>query len=106
MECCSTNQIKQCRKFLADDFFRSFTDESRIMVLLLLMENGEMTVNQVSEQVHINQSNVSRHLAFLHRAGVTKKRREGQKTWYRPDFSNIAQRLKGLLDIVEPCCGK
>lgn len=62
-----------------------------------------MTVSQVLEHVHINQSNVSRHLTFLYKAGVAKKRREGQRTWYSLDFSNISKRLKGLLDIVEPC---
>ncbi|MFQ6608636.1 MAG: ArsR/SmtB family transcription factor [Fidelibacterota bacterium] len=102
--CCPPELVQECRSFLSDNFFRAFTDESRLGVFLVLMENGEMTVNQVAEQMDINQSNVSRHLTLLKQAGVTQARKSGREIYYQIDYQNIAQRLQSILSIVQQCC--
>jgi len=102
--CCPPDLVNECQGFMEDEFFKAFIDESRLKVFLLLMEKGEMTVNEVSDQMEINQSNVSRHLAFLKRAGVALCRRDGRETYYRINYKNLAHRLKSILLIVNQCC--
>ena len=101
---CRPELVDQCRGFLEDDFFKAFVDESRLKIFLVLMEKGEMTVNDVSRDMEINQSNVSRHLAYLKRAGVAISKRNGRETSYRIDYENVAERLQSILTIVRECC--
>jgi len=102
--CCPPDLVHDCRTFLSDDFFAAFTDESRLRVFLILMEHGEMTVNQVADRMDIAQSNVSRHLAMLKRAGVAQSRKDGRETYYQINYQNISQRLQSILNIVQQCC--
>ncbi|MFQ6674416.1 MAG: ArsR/SmtB family transcription factor, partial [Fidelibacterota bacterium] len=78
--CCSPDLVDECRSVLEEDFFRAFIDESRLKIFLILMEKGELTVSGVSGEIDIDQSNVSRHLAFLKRAGVAVSNRNGRET--------------------------
>lgn len=102
--CCSPELLDQCQSFMEGEFFKAFTDDSRQRILLLLLENGEMTVNGVTARMQINQSNVSRHLALLRRAGVTLSERRGKKTYYKPNYENIAYRLDALVNVINQCC--
>jgi len=102
--CCPPELVKKCREFLEDDFFNAFTDESRLNVFLFLMEKGEMTVNQVSELMNINQSNVSRHLSMLKKSGVAESKRNGRETYYKINYQNIAYRLQSIVNIIKQCC--
>lgn len=102
--CCPPELVNKCRGFLEDDFFNAFTDESRLNVFLFLMEKGEMSVNQVSELMNINQSNVSRHLSMLKKSGVAESKRNGRETYYKIDYQNIAYRLQSIVNIIKQCC--
>lgn len=102
--CCPPEMVAQCRSFLEDEFFKAFVDESRQNILLLLLEQGEMTVNDISARIAINQSNVSRHLSLLYRTGVATRRKTGREAYYQLDYENIAKRLGALLGIVHHCC--
>ena len=100
---CPQELIDQCRSLLEDEFFKAFTDESRQKIILLLLEHGEMTVNQVVARMEINQSNVSRHLALLKRSGVAISERRGQAIYYKPDYENISHRLQSMASIISQC---
>lgn len=102
--CCPPDLVDECGRFMKDDFFRAFIDESRLKVFLTLMEHGEITVNDVAAQMEISQSNVSRHLAFLKNAGVAVSRKEGRETYYRIDYEHVAHKLQSILSIVRVCC--
>jgi len=103
--CCPPDLVSKCHGLLEDEFFNAFIDESRVNVFLLLMEFGEMSVNDVSSRMKINQSNVSRHLTFLKRADIAKSRKEGREAYYRINYENLARRLQSILSIVHVCCG-
>lgn len=102
--CCSPALIDECRSFLTGDFFKAFVDESRQAIFLLLVENGEMTVKAITDQMSISQSNVSRHLALLKRAGVADSERRGQEIWYRPNYKEVIHRLSSLATVLNQCC--
>ncbi len=102
--CCPPDLVDDCQRLMADDFFKAFIDESRLKAFLILMERGELTVNEVAGRMDISQSNVSRHLSFLKKAGVTLSRKNGRETYYRVNYENLAGRLRSILSIIRECC--
>jgi ArsR family transcriptional regulator len=73
------------RKRTFDDellFFRALADYTRLR-LLNLMGDDEVCVCFFVEVLRVNQPKISRHLAYLRRAGVVAARREGKWMHYR-----------------------
>jgi ArsR family transcriptional regulator len=63
-------------------FFAALSDETRLR-LLNLMKNREVCVCYLQEVLKTNQPKISRHLAYLKRAGLVQGRRDGKWTHYR-----------------------
>jgi len=63
-------------------FFRALADRTRLR-LLNLMGGDEVCVCFFVEILKTNQPKISRHLAYLRRAGIVGARREGQWIHYR-----------------------
>jgi ArsR family transcriptional regulator len=62
--------------------FRALADRTRLR-LLSLMGEDEICVCFLVESLRTNQPKISRHLAYLRRAGVVEARREGKWMHYR-----------------------
>jgi ArsR family transcriptional regulator, arsenate/arsenite/antimonite-responsive transcriptional repressor len=62
--------------------FSALADRTRLR-LLNLMRNDEICVCFFVEVLKTNQPKISRHLAYLRRAGVVAARREGKWMHYR-----------------------
>jgi ArsR family transcriptional regulator len=62
--------------------FKALADKTRLR-LLNLMASGEVCVCFFVEVLGTNQPKISRHLAYLRRAGVVAARREGKWMHYR-----------------------
>jgi ArsR family transcriptional regulator len=80
-------------------FFRALADRTRLR-LLNLMRTDEVCVCFFVEVLKINQPKISRHLAYLRRAGIVGVRREGQWMHYRivePADAAAARMLKDVL---------
>jgi ArsR family transcriptional regulator len=80
---------------LPDDFLRALGDETRLRCLLLLHEEAELCVCELTHALGVIQPKVSRHLASLREAGVVADRRQGQWVYYRlapdlPDWTRDA----------------
>ncbi|MGN6368391.1 MAG: ArsR/SmtB family transcription factor [Phycisphaerae bacterium] len=65
-----------------DLLFRAFSDRTRLRILHLLV-GGELCVCEIVEVLGLSQPKVSRHLAYLRRAGLVMARREGLWMHYR-----------------------
>jgi ArsR family transcriptional regulator, arsenate/arsenite/antimonite-responsive transcriptional repressor len=63
-------------------FFAALSDPTRLR-LLNLMKSGEICVCYLREVLNTNQPKISRHLAYLKRAGLVEGRRDGKWTHYR-----------------------
>jgi ArsR family transcriptional regulator len=61
---------------------KALSDETRIRVVNLLLELGELCVCDIEAGLDITQSKASRHLAVLKQAGLLDLRREGTWTYY------------------------
>lgn len=80
-------------------FFRALADRTRLR-LINLMRNDEVCVCFFVEVLKTNQPKISRHLAYLRRAGIVGVRREGQWMHYRvvePDDANAARVLNEVM---------
>ena len=61
---------------------RTVGNEQRLLVLCLLIDQGEAPVGTLLEQVHLSQSALSQHLARLRDDGLVSTRREAQTIFY------------------------
>lgn len=76
--------------------FRVLGDATRLSILRLLLERGELNVGEISEALSSSQANISKHLRTLHGAGMVARRPEGTAAYYSVSDSSIAQ----LCDIL------
>ena len=65
-----------------DQFFRALADPTRLR-LIHLMSQQEICVCYFIEVIGAPQPKISRHLAYLRRAGLVAARREGRWMHYR-----------------------
>jgi ArsR family transcriptional regulator len=68
--------------FSLDLLFRALADPTRLRLLNLIADR-EICVCYFVEILRISQPKVSRHLAYLRRAGIVASRREGKWMHYR-----------------------
>jgi ArsR family transcriptional regulator len=73
---------RRTKSFDKEQFFRALGDRTRLR-LLNLMRGDEVCVCFFVEILKANQPKISRHLAYLRRAGIVGARREGQWMHYR-----------------------
>jgi ArsR family transcriptional regulator len=89
-----------------DQMFRAFSDRTRLRILNMLRHSaagqGELCVCEIVGVLGAPQPKVSRHLAYLRRAGLVEARREGLWMYYRLAPAQSAFHTK-LLDCLA-CC--
>jgi ArsR family transcriptional regulator len=86
-------------------FFKSLADETRLKILWLLLEGGELCVCDVISALGITQSKASRHLRYLYHLGWVTDRREGLLMNYRlcvPPGSPGEKQLQLLTEMLQP----
>ena len=57
--------------------FKALSDDSRLRIINLLFYSGELCVCDIEEVMGFTQTKVSRHLAYLRKAGLVDDRRQG-----------------------------
>jgi ArsR family transcriptional regulator len=90
-------------QFDLERFFQSLGDKTRLR-LLNLMGDQEICVCYFVEILGSPQPKISRHLAYLRRAGIVTARREGKWMHYRivrPPHVSAAQILRQTLAILK-----
>lgn len=82
-----------------DRMFRAFSDRTRLRILHLLQDNGEVCVGDLVSVLRAPQTTVSRHLAYLRRAGLVRVRKDGLWKHYSlaDAGSGFHRRLLGCL---------
>src|ERR1700731_788305 len=73
---------KKTKLFAIDLLFRALADPTRLRLLNLIADR-EICVCYFVEILGISQPKISRHLAYLRRAGIVAARREGRWMHYR-----------------------
>lgn len=80
-------------------FFRALADRTRLRILNLLGDD-EVCVCFFVEILKTNQPKISRHLAYLRRAGIVGARREGQWIHYRVVEPHDPEAARCLKDVM------
>ena len=84
--------------------FNALADETRLRILNLL-NVGELCVCDIIKVLKEPQSKISRHLAYLRRAGLVEGRKDGLWMHYR--LSKPASKIYStLLKTVSGCCAE
>jgi ArsR family transcriptional regulator len=84
-----------------DRLFRGFSDRTRLRILHLLTK-GEVCVGDLVTVLKLPQPTVSRHLAYLRRAGLVTVRRDS--TWIYYALAEARSPFHAnLLDCLSSC---
>lgn len=75
--------------------FRAFSDRTRLRILHLLKDHREICVGDLVAVLGAPQTTVSRHLAYLRRAGLVRVRKSGLWKHYslEPAVNGFHRRL-------------
>ncbi len=91
-------------------FFNRFANSTRLSILLLLSQRGEMKVGELVEELGAPQPRVSDHLRCLAWCGYVRVRREGRNAYYSVADERVLEMLKlgesllrDNLEHVEAC---
>lgn len=92
-------------------FFRCLSDETRMNATLLIFQQKELCVCELTEALALSQPKVSRHLAQLRNCGVLSDTRRGQWVYYslHPELPTWAlnilqQALDAQMPLLDTCC--
>lgn len=71
------------------DTLKALSDETRLRMMVLLLDNAELCVCDFVGALGLTQSKASRHLRYLYNAGLVQDRRDGLWMHYRiaPELS-------------------
>jgi ArsR family transcriptional regulator, arsenate/arsenite/antimonite-responsive transcriptional repressor len=91
---------KKDKAFEREFFFKALADPTRLRIINLLGDQ-EVCVCFFVEILKTNQPKISRHLAYLRRAGIVAARREGIWMHYRISTPGDENAAKVLMDVRE-----
>jgi ArsR family transcriptional regulator, cadmium/lead-responsive transcriptional repressor len=77
--------------------FNGFANSTRLSILLLLTQRGEMKVGELVRELEAPQPRVSDHLRCLSSCGYVQVRREGRNAYY----SVSDERIMTILSLGE-----
>lgn len=99
------------RTDLVAKYFRGLGDPTRLRILELLREHGELSVGELVDELSLAQPKVSNHLACLRWCGFVETRRAHRAVRYRIADARVAELVDighALLDAneehVAACC--
>ena len=75
-------------------FFNGFANSTRLSILLLLSQRGEMKVGELVEELDAPQPRVSDHLRCLAWCGYVQVRREGRNAYYSVADERVLEVLR------------
>jgi ArsR family transcriptional regulator len=76
--------------------FKLFADETRLRILVFLMQHGELNVRTLCQMLGQSQPAVSHHLALLRVNGLIECRRDGKHNFYRV----LPERFEELAELI------
>lgn len=83
--------------------FKSLSEETRLRILVLLQEHGELCICDLMAALDLPQSTVSRHVAYLKNAGWLQDRRGGVWMYYSLT-AGLGRQPADLLLLVRTVC--
>ncbi len=85
------------------DLFKVFGDATRLKILTVLLESGELCVCDIAITLNMSQSSISHQLRILKQSRLVKFRRSGKTLFYSLADEHVNTIMnQGLVHINEP----
>lgn len=81
--------------------FTMLQDESRQQILILLFDQRQMTVSEITENLELSRPAVSHHMKLLLDAGLVSVQKKGKERIYSLNLQKAVEQLKELLFSIE-----
>lgn len=98
-----------CIAVMEADFFKSFTEPTRLQIFKQLILQGRADVGTISNALPQDRSVITRHLQFLEKSGVVRSQSEGRRVFYEINGEEILKKLQAMVSLfqimVPMCCG-
>lgn len=65
------------------EFFKCLADPTRLDIVMMIVQQGERCVCDLTAGLDLSQPKISRHLALLRSGHILQDRRQGQWVYYR-----------------------
>ncbi len=82
--------------FHASHSLKAMAHPLRLKILCILGGSGEISVQDIVEQVGTSQSNISQHLSILREKGILASRKDANKVFYRVADPKILQLIGAM----------
>jgi DNA-binding transcriptional ArsR family regulator len=80
---------------------RAINHKLRQQMMKIIDEKGKMTVTELYQILHLEQSVASQHLAILRKAGFVKTNRDGKFIYYSVNIDRIKEVNQFVEDILQ-----
>ncbi|MDF9409692.1 metalloregulator ArsR/SmtB family transcription factor [Pelotomaculum isophthalicicum JI] len=81
------------------EFLKALAHPTRIRIIKHLM-NSERCVCEFTEDLDVEQSNMSQHLAILRKQGIVSSRKDGMKVMYKVNHPQIFEILQLIEEVL------
>ncbi|WP_233255921.1 ArsR/SmtB family transcription factor [Falsiroseomonas bella] len=98
----SLDQMMEESAAEAAALLRLLGNERRLLLLCMLISEGEAHVGKLAARVRLSQPAVSQHLAKLREDGLVKTRRTGTTIHYRIADPRVERVIQVLTDVFCP----
>jgi len=85
---------------IRSEILKALAHPARVLIVHALT-GGDRCVCELNALVDIDQSNISRHLAVLKRAGIIADRRDGMRVFYRLQTPCILKAFECAVEVVK-----
>lgn len=82
--------------FHASHSLKAMAHPLRLKILCILGGSGEVSVQDIVEQVGTSQSNISQHLSILREKDILASRKDANKVYYRIADQKILQLIGAM----------
>lgn len=82
------------------NIFKALACETRLKIVMGLLEKKECNVNLMAEKLGLAQPNVSQHLTILKNAGIIEGYRKGTQICYKV----VDEQTENIMNIISSNC--
>lgn len=82
------------------EFFKALAHPTRVRIIKHLRDN-ERCVCEFTEDLDVEQSNMSQHLAVLRKQGIVSFRKEGLKVMYKVNYPQVFEILQLVEEVLK-----
>jgi len=97
-ESSEASRDQEIREFA--NVFALLSDDTRLRILVYLLQNGELNVTDLCNRLGQTQPAVSHHLALLRVSGLVEPRRSGKNNFYSVRTDHFNDLLARLLSVA------